>query len=236
MKQNDLLIIIPARGGSKGIPRKNIKLLGGKPLIAWTIDVARELATDSRVILSTEDDEIASVARSCGLPVDYMRPPELASDTTGSREVIIDVMDWADSRGVDYGKVVLLQPTSPFRTVQDVERALELYTDNCDMVVSVTEASSNPYYNCFETDSRGYLQVSKGRGLYTRRQDAPPAWEYNGAVYVINPVSIREMSFGEMPRRIPSLMPRERSVDLDTPIDWIVAEAIVDAAEEHKLN
>ncbi len=236
MKQNDLLIIIPARGGSKGIPRKNIKLLGGKPLIAWTIDVARKLAPDSRVILSTEDEEIASVTRSCGLPVDYMRPPELASDTAGSREVIIDVMDWADGRGLSYGKVVLLQPTSPFRTVQDVERALELYTDNCDMVVSVTEASSNPYYNCFETDSRGYLQVSKGSGLYTRRQDAPPAWEYNGAVYVINPESIRKMSLGEMPRRIPSLMPRERSVDLDTPIDWIVAEAIVDAAEKQKLN
>lgn len=227
------LYIIPARGGSKGIPRKNIKLLGGKPLIGWTIDCARAAgAPDSHIILSTDDAEIASVGRSLGLPVEYMRPPELATDTAGSREVILDAMRWADSQGIVYDCVILLQPTSPFRTPDDIISAIALYSPDIDMVVSVKECSANPYYNCFEADpTNGYLHVSKGDGLYTRRQDAPKAWEYNGAVYVINPQSIREMPLGAFPRRVPYPMPEERSLDLDTPLDWLIAETIIKSHE-----
>jgi N-acylneuraminate cytidylyltransferase len=223
------LYIIPARGGSKGIPHKNIKLLGGKPLIAYSIDVAKALTDDlHRIVLSTDDEKIADVARQCGLPVDYMRPAKFATDTSGSREVMIDVMDWADAQGIDYDCIVLLQPTSPLRTVDDVAAALSLYDSSLDMVVSVAEARSNPYYNCFETDAEtGYLHVSKGEGLYTRRQDAPPAWEYTGAVYVINPVSLRREPLGAFKRRVPSPMPSERSIDLDSLTDWLVAEALL---------
>lgn len=223
------LYIIPARGGSKGIPRKNIKPLGRKPLIGYAIDAARAAGSpDNRIILSTDDDEIAGVARNAlGLEVPYMRPAELATDTSGSREVIIDAMDWADRAGIIYDCVVLLQPTSPFRTADDIRAALALYSSDIDMVVSVKEAAANPYYNCFETDADGFLHVSKGDGLITRRQDAPPAWEYNGAVYVINPDSIRRMPLGAFPRRLPSPMPADRSIDLDTPADWLLAEAIL---------
>lgn len=223
------LYIIPARGGSKGIPRKNIKPLGGRPLIHLSIDAAREAGADDRhIILSTDDAEIADTGRRAGLPVEYMRPPELATDTAGSREVILDAMAYADRTGIGYDCVVLLQPTSPLRTAADIRAALALYSPEIDMVVTVTEAASNPYYNCFETDpATGFLHVSKGDGLYTRRQDAPAAWEYNGAVYVINPASIRAMALGEFPRRVPSPMPRERSIDLDTPLDWLVAEEIL---------
>jgi N-acylneuraminate cytidylyltransferase len=228
------LYIIPARGGSKGIPHKNIKLLGGKPLIAYSIDVAKSLTDDlRRVVLSTDDAQIADVARQCGLPVDYMRPAEFATDTSGSREVMIDVMDWADKQGIDYDCIVLLQPTSPLRTVDDVTAALSLYNENVDMVVSVAEARSNPYYNCFETDPQtGFLHVSKGEGLFTRRQDAPSAWEYTGAVYVINPVSLRCQPLGAFKRRLPSPMPSERSIDLDSLTDWLVAETLL--ANENK--
>ena len=223
------LYIIPARGGSKGIPRKNIKPLGRKPLIGYAIDAARAAgAPDNRIILSTDDDEIAGVARNAlGLEVLYMRPAELATDTSGSREVILDAMDWADRAGIIYDCVVLLQPTSPFRTADDIRAALALYSSDIDMVVSVKEAAANPYYNCFETDADGFLHVSKGDGLITRRQDAPPAWEYNGAVYVINPDSIRRMPLGAFPRRLPSPMPADRSIDLDTPADWLLAEALL---------
>ncbi len=123
--------------------------------------------------------------------------------------------------------MVLLQPTSPLRTADDVPAALRLYTPDVDMVVSVEPAACNPYYNCFETDPEGYLHISKGDGLLTRRQDAPPAWTYNGAVYVINPDSLRAMPMGAFARRVPSPMPAERSIDLDTPRDWIVAEALM---------
>ena len=224
------LFVIPARGGSKGIPRKNIRLLAGKPLIHYTIEVARTLADDSRIIVSTDDDEIAATAELTGLKVDYRRPAELASDTAGSREVILDAMAEADRRGVEYDCVVLLQPTSPLRTAADVEGCMRLYTPGCDMVVSVVEAACNPYYDCFETDPvTGMLHVSKGDGLITRRQDAPKAWQYNGAVYVINPDSIRRMTLGAMPRRIPYEMPRSRSVDLDTMLDWTIAETVIKA-------
>ncbi|RXE71856.1 acylneuraminate cytidylyltransferase family protein [Muribaculaceae bacterium Isolate-002 (NCI)] len=225
------LIIIPARGGSKGIPKKNIAMLDGRPLIDYTIKAALYTAAPSQIILSTDSEEIASVARDCGLDTPYRRPAELATDTAGSREVILDAMDWAEREGREYDAVVLLQPTSPLRKPEDIAGAMALYDDSIDMVVSVAEARSNPYYNCFEADADGFLHVSKGDGLYTRRQDVPPAFEYNGAVYVINPQSIRKMAMGEFPRRVPYLMPAERSVDIDTPIDLIIASHLLAAAK-----
>lgn len=221
------LFIIPARGGSKGIPRKNIKELCGRPLIHYSIELARAFAPDSHIIVSTDDDEIRDVASRTGLPVPYMRPAELGGDRVGSREVILDAMDWADRQGIGYDCVVLLQPTSPMRVPADVSGALALYRPDVDMVVSVTEASCNPYYDCFETQPDGTLHVSKGDGAYTRRQDAPKAWQYNGAVYIINPASIRRMTLGEFPCRIPYEMPRSRSVDLDTPLDWTIVESLM---------
>lgn len=227
------LIVIPARGGSKGIPHKNIRPFGGRPLIAWSIDVAREFCRrlhlgEERIILSTDDDAIAAAAMAEGIEVPYRRPAHLATDTAGSREVILDAMDFADRQGIGYDCMILLQPTSPLRTIDDVEATAALFErERPDMAVTVKEASANPYYNCFETDpATGALHVSKGDGLITRRQDAPRAWEFNGAVYVINPESIRSMPMGAFPRRIPMEMPAERSVDLDTPLDWAIAETI----------
>ncbi len=223
------LYIIPARGGSKGIPRKNIKPFGGRPLIARTIDAALEAraATGGYVLLSTDDAEIAAVARECGLTVEYMRPAELAGDTTGSREVMLHAMEWAESRGIDFDCVVLLQPTSPLRTAADILGAMELFKPGIDMAVSVCLADANPYYNLFELDGAGCLHISKGDGLLTRRQDAPPVYEYNGAVYVINPMSLKAMPLGAFPRRVPYVMPRERSIDLDTPAQWAIAESML---------
>ncbi len=222
------LVIIPARGGSKGIPRKNIREMCGHPLIHYSIEAARAIAPDSRIILSTDDPEIAGVARThSGLEVPYMRPASLGADNVGSREVMLDVMDWADREGIGYDCVVLLQPTSPLRTREDVERTLAAYTPGCDMAVTVRPASCNPYYDCFETTPEGYLHVSKGDGLITRRQDAPPAWQMNGAVYVINPASLRAMPLGAFAHRIPVEMDASRSVDLDTPLDWTIAETLM---------
>lgn len=223
------LYIIPARGGSKGIPQKNIKLLGGRPLIAYTIDLAKKISSNPKhIILSTDSKEIAHIAKECGLETEYMRPAELATDTAGSREMMLDAMAWADSRQIDFDCVVLLQPTSPFRDVDDVRRCIDKYCDDIDMVVSVKEASANPYYNCFEADrDTGYLHISKGDGIYHRRQDVPKCYEYNGAVYVINPESLRRESMGRFLRIVAVEMPPERSIDIDTPLDWLVAESLI---------
>lgn len=221
------LYIIPARGGSKGIPHKNIKPLAGKPLIMYSIDMARTLASDTDICVSTDDEAIAQVATEAGLEVPFLRPAHLSTDTAGSREVMLHAVEYYRSLGREYDTIVLLQPTSPLRTAEDVRGCIELYNDRIDMVVSVKPAASNPYYNCFETDSDGYLHISKGDGLYTRRQDAPKAWEFNGAVYVINIESLKAMPMGKFARRVMYEMPTERSIDLDTPADWAIAEYLI---------
>lgn len=227
------LVIIPARGGSKGIPGKNIRPFCGRPLIAYAIEGGRAIAPDSHILLSTDSDLIASTAeRECGLTVAYRRPAELATDTAGSREVMLHAMDHADAQGLSYDCVVLLQPTSPLRTTDDVRRALEAWTPECDMAVTVCEAPCNPYYDCFETTPGGYLHVAKGDGLITRRQDAPRAWQMNGAVYAITPGSLRRAPLGAFERRIPVEMPRERSVDLDSELDWVIAETLMRHGQE----
>ncbi len=223
------LYIIPARGGSKGIPRKNIKELCGRPSIAYTVDAAIEARKrlGGHILLSTDDAETAGIVRGLGIEVEYMRPAELAGDTSGSREVMLHAMDWAESQGIEYDCVVLLQPTSPFRTADDIVACTQLLEPGIDMAVSVCEAADNPYFNIFETDADGYLHISKGDGKLTRRQDAPKAWVYNGAVYAINPASLRAMPMGMFGHRVPSVMPRERSIDIDGPADWLAAETIM---------
>ncbi len=227
------LYIIPARGGSKSIPGKNIKPFAGRPLIAWSIAAALELAPQERVIVTTDSEEIAAVARACGINHPHMRPAALATDTAGTREVLLDAMDEAARRRLDFDCLVLLQPTSPMRTAADIARCLDAWSEDIDMAVSVRPAPCNPYYDCLETNAEGFLRVSKGSGLLTRRQDAPEAWQLNGAVYVITPSSLRAMPIGAMTRRRPVEMPAERSLDLDTPLDWFIAEQVY-AETSHK--
>ena len=192
-----ILVIIPARGGSKGIPHKNIKPLGGKPLIRYAIDCAKQLAPDEDICVTTDDPEIIKCTEDYGLKVPFVRPDYLATDTMGTYEVLLHALGHYENSGREYDAIVLLQPTSPFRQKEDVEGSMNLYNKDVDMVVSVKEAATNPYYNSFEEDENGYLVISKGDGHYCRRQDAPKAWEYNGAVYVINPQSLKKMKMSE---------------------------------------
>lgn len=228
MKYTDTLVIIPARGGSKGIPHKNIKPLNGKPLIYYSIDVARELVDDENICVSTDDPDIISCVEAYSLTVPFVRPAELATDKAGTYEVLLHALTYYETQGKSFNKVLLLQNTSPFRTAEHVKGALGLYTPEIDMVVSVKEVSSNPYYNCFEEDKDGYLHISKGEGQLTRRQDAPKAYEYNGAIYVINPKSLKSMTLGQFTKRIKYLMDDLHSVDLDNMIDWKLAEVLLE--------
>lgn len=224
----EILYLITARGGSKGIPGKNIKPLAGRPLICHAIDHARGAgASDSDICVSTDSEEIARVVRDYGIEVPFMRPAELASDTAGSYEVIVHSLDYYRSIGKEYDVVVLLQPTSPLRRPEDITAAIEKYRHDLDMVVTVREARSNPYYGVFEPDEEGFMRISKGDGHYTRRQDAPKVYEYNGAVYVMNVDSLRRSHMRDFRRILPSEMPSSRSLDLDTPLDWQIAEQLL---------
>ncbi len=231
------LYLIPARGGSKGIPGKNIKDFGGKPLICHAIDHAREAgASDEDICLSTDSEEIRQVAEDYGLIVPFLRPASLSGDHSGTYEVILHALDYHEALGRKYDRVVLLQPTSPLRRASDIIEAQALWKPEVDMVVSVTEARTNPYYNAFERDEDGYLHISKGDGQYTRRQDAPKVYEYNGAVYVMSVPSLRRGPLGTFRKRIPFEMESARSVDLDTPLDWQIAESIYLHSEPRNHN
>ncbi len=220
------LVIIPARGGSKGIPRKNIKPFDGKPLIYYTIDCARAICQDEDICVSTDDDEIIQVVEDYGLKVPFKRPEELATDTAGTYEVLIHALDFYKKKGIHYDVVVLLQNTSPFRTPQQVKEALSLYRDNVDMVVSVKECAANPYYCVFEENQDGFLHICKGEGNIFRRQDAPKVYEYNGAIYVMNAEVLKNTHMHKMQKRIKYVMDDLSSFDLDTMWDWKMAEMI----------
>lgn len=221
-----ILVIIPARGGSKGIPHKNIKLLNGKPLIYYTIDCARSICTDEDICVSTDDAEIISVVEKYGLKVPFVRPAELATDTAGTNEVLLHAINYYEHLGRHYDVVMLLQNTSPFRTAEHVKEALKLYTPDVDMVVSVKECPANPYYCVFEEDEDGYLHVCKGDGNIFRRQDAPKVYEYNGAIYIMNAQTLKTTHMHKMQKRVKYVMDDLSSFDLDTMWDWQMAEAI----------
>ena len=219
-----VLYLIPARGGSKGIPHKNIKLLNGKPLIQYSIDIARELADDADICLSTDDEEIKKVAEKLGLKVPFLRPDYLASDTAGTSDVIVHALDFYLQQGIQYDVVVLLQPTSPLRTVQNVKDCLALYTTDFDMVTTVKESSVSAVL-CKE-NAQGYLEQVIG-GNNVRRQDAEKLYEYNGAVYVINAKAVKEKGLSGFSKIKKCVMNEENSVDIDTMLDWLLIETIL---------
>ncbi len=221
------LIIIPARGGSKGIPRKNIKPLNGKPLIYYSIDTARAITGDENICVSTDDDEIIDVVEQYGLKVPFKRPEELATDTAGTYEVLLHALEFYERQGKKFDVVILLQNTSPFRTAEHLKEALKLYTPKVDMVVSVKECAANPYYCVFEENEEGYLHVCKGDGNIFRRQDAPKVYEYNGAIYIINPETLKTTHMHKMTKRIKYVMDNRSSFDLDTMWDWKIAEMMI---------
>ena len=223
----DTLFLIPARGGSKGIPGKNIKHLYGKPLILYTIETARELAEDADICVSTDSDEIISVVKGTGLDVPFVRPAVLSSDTANSRDVINHALSFFMERGKLYEKVVLLQPTSPFRITSDIKHMISRLTKPLDMVVSVRQVHDNPYYNLFSEDKHGFLKATEPTS-YTRRQDMPKFYAYNGSAYVIQSNSIMKKNFSDFDRVVKYEMDNIHSIDIDTPFDWMVAEMIME--------
>ena len=221
------LVVIPARGGSKGIPHKNIKLLNGKPLICYSIDVACQFTTDDNICVTTDDDEIIKVVEEYGLKVPFKRPDYLATDTCGSNEVIQHAYRFFAEKGIQYDAILLLQPTSPFRKVEFLKEAVALYDDSIDMVTSVKLSSCNPYYDGFEEDADGLLKISKGDGTIERRQDAPSVWQQNGSIYVINPKSLMEKGMAHFTKIRKYAMSELYSVDIDNSFDWKVAELVI---------
>jgi N-acylneuraminate cytidylyltransferase len=220
----NILAIIPARGGSKGILKKNIKPLRGKPLINYTIEVARSIFCDNDICVSTDSDEIIEIVEQSGLKVPFKRPPELSTDTATSNDVLLHALDFYEKCGIYYDAIVLLQPTSPLRTVTQIKEAVSLYHNDIDMVVSVRESHA-PFVLCNE-NSDGYLDFVFNKNT-TRRQDMSKYYEYNGAIYVINVQSLKNKGMVNFDKKVKYVMPPESSVDIDSLFDWNFVEYLI---------
>lgn len=215
---------ICARGGSKGLPRKNVLPFAGKPLVAHTIEQALACPGISDVYISTDDDEIADVAHRFGAQVPYRRPVELATDQAAKIPAVEHLVAYLEEQGEVIDFVVDLQPTSPLRAPEDLANALAL-VDRADLVVSVTEPSHNPYYSLVEVAADGTLHLSKTHEA-VRRQDVPQVWGLNGSIYVWRRAALKQavtQGFWGV-SILPSVMPRERSVDIDDAFDFEMAE------------
>lgn len=219
------LFLIMARGGSKRLPGKNIKLLNGKPLIGYAIDCAVELSNSDNIYVSTDDDAIIKVVEDYGVKVPFKRPAELAEDSSSSESAMLHAIDFYENSHGKLDYIVLLQPTSPFRKTIHVKEAIELFEANpdVDMVVSVKKAGYNPYSNMFEENTKGYLKKSK-----TIEGEIPSVYSYNGAIYVINVNSLRNYKrHTNFEKIIKYEMEELHSIDIDEKVDWLLAEQII---------
>ena len=226
---------IPARGGSKGVPRKNVKLLAGKPLISYTIQAALESNEFDVVAVSSDDQEILAVAEQYGA-VAVKRPAELATDTAGSLPVLKHCVEYLEQlEGKTCAYIALLQCTSPLRGARHIVEAFSLFkkSDDAASLVSTTLAKSSPYFSLFEITQEGSLKVCKtSEHPILRRQDAPKVYELNGAIYLWRRSAFFHDQKSIYPSTIMYLMDEEESIDIDTPIDFMLAELVMKKRKE----
>lgn len=202
-------------------------MLGGKPLITWSIDVVRGLAEICDVLVSTDDAEVAAIGHAAGASVPWLRPAELASDTASSVDVALHALDWyeREKRAVD--GLLLLQPTSPFRRRDTIKRGIDLFLQNdYRPVIGVSSAESHPMW-CFRVQGTAMKPLVEGGGLHLRSQDLPPAYVVNGAFYLITPADLRRYQSFYNNNMVPLVIEYpEENIDIDTKWDWEVAEIL----------
>ena len=222
------LALIPARGGSKRVPRKNVRLLGGRPLIAWTIDLASRIGPGVTVAVSTDDQEIADASSEAGLAVAGLRPPHLSTDTATSLDVALYELARHEASHGKVDGLILLQPTSPFRRLETVLSGLDLFRKERRAVVGLCPAKTHPAW-CF-TVADGRIARYGGAEMPTRSQDLPPAFQLSGGLYVISPEQLRaERTF--FPEDAAGVISDDEieTLDIDTEWDWLCAEQAFNA-------
>lgn len=230
-KGKKIVVTVCARGGSKGVPGKNIRKLAGKPLIAHSIDVAKEFGWADRITVSTDDPKIAAVAKKWGIDVPYLRPAELSGDVVSREKVIAYAAEAAEKYWNEHYDIIIdLGNATPLKNAKDVREVVKLLvnTPKTKVAFSVTPAARNPYYNMVEVDKRGYAHMSKHVDKeLQRRQDTPPVYDMNDGVYAMwRDTYLKERTVRTDKVRV-YVMPPERSVDIDREIDFKIAELIL---------
>jgi CMP-N,N'-diacetyllegionaminic acid synthase len=225
----EILGIIPARFGSKGVPRKNVRLVADKPLIAWTWEAATAAPSITRLIVSTDDPEVADLARSARVEVPFLRPAEFASDTASAVDVVVHALEWlkkTDEYEPDF--ILWLQPTSPLRVADDIEAAVRLQREKrADSVISVCPAEHHPMWMKRVRDDGLLMAWAEEKVSPQRRQELPQAFRLNGSIYLTRrEVLLKERSFYAQ-ATYAYVMPHERSLDIDTPWELFMADLIL---------
>jgi CMP-N-acetylneuraminic acid synthetase len=228
-------VLICARGGSKGLPGKNIKLLDGTPLIGWSINVAKELSDIFKIIVSTDSIKIAQVAKEYGAEVPFMRPDYLAQDDSPEWLVwrhAINYMEENDSESLD--AIIVLPVTAPLRSIEDVNACIDLFEKSeADSIVTVSEANRSPYFNMVVNNGNGYTSlVIAPKDQITRRQDAPEVFDMTTVAYVVDVNFIKNYN-GIFEGKVKSVtIPRERAIDIDNLMDFKIAECLLKQKKE----
>jgi CMP-N,N'-diacetyllegionaminic acid synthase len=221
-----LLVLVTARGGSKRLVGKNTRLLGGRPLVTWSIDIAKNIPEVCDILVSTDDFKIAEICQAAGALVPWLRPAVLATDTASSVDVVLHALDWYENHRSVVDGVILLQPTSPYRTVKTVCSGIELFERfNRRPVVAVSQAHDHPMWT-LKKEGEYLAPFLDAHGLGQRSQDLPPAFVVNGSLYIISPLDLRTMQsfFGLL--TIPLIIEsQQEALDIDTEWDWTMAEA-----------
>jgi len=229
IKNKKILAIIPARGGSKRLPKKNILPLSGKPLIQWTIESAKKSKYIDTTMVSTDCLEIEKVAKDSGALVPYLRSITLSSDTASSMDVIFDVLKYYEEQNKSFDLVLLLQPTSPLRTQTDIDKAIELFIEKeASTVVSVTECDHSPLWSNTLPDNLSLSNFIGEDILLKRSQDLPTYYRLNGAIYLFDVKNIkRDINYLSSPNAFAFVMDKMHSIDIDDELDFKVAQAIL---------
>lgn len=224
------LAIIPARSGSKGLKDKNIRPLAGKPLLAYTIEAARRSGVFDTVMVSTDSEHYAETAREYGAEVPFLRSAEQASDTASSWDAVREVLRGYQERGIAFGTVTLLQPTSPLRTGEDIMEACRLFMEKqADTVVSVTEVD-HPVQWCFTLPGDASMDAFGSSPYHAmRRQELAPHYRENGAIYIVRTEKLADPAWDIYSRNCYAYrMPRARSLDIDDILDFKMAEMLLE--------
>lgn len=235
----EIIAIIPARAGSKRLPGKNLKLLGGKPLVAWSIEPALQSQCFSRVLVSTEDSYIAETAKKYGAEVPWLRPKHLATDEATAEQVVLDVLNCLHKENPKTpDAVMLLQPTSPFRSVNSIHRAIDLFKDSGgESVVSVSPATTHPYL-CKVLNEKGEMKsFVTDKPDITRTQDMPPAYQLDGVIYLTSAETIlKEKSFYSKNTQGLIIEDPYEGIDIDTHFDWLMAQTVLAQREAKDIK
>lgn len=221
----NILALIPARGGSKRLPGKNIRLLAGKPLLQWTLETALDLPHITHVLLSTDDEAIAAVGRKGGALVPWFRPAELSTDAASSLDVVLHALDWYESNFGTVDGVLLLQPTSPFRSRATLETGIQLFVKNGGRsILGVSPAHPHPYW-CFTMEADGLHPFAGAKNMALRSQDLSPVYAINGTFYLLPPEVVRNTRSLCPQESLPLIMTSQMEcLDIDDAEDWQLAE------------